>query len=174
MGHAPHLLEELGLPPSGDPITQPPPGANARIVAIYDYWRRIAPGPGVLPGRQHLDPVDIPKLLPNVWLLDVVGTPPRFRTRLVGTALRRAGIPLRPGVFIDDPVPPEHRETMLSRIREITASRQPQWRRGRPFLPHATEVFEIERIFLPLAADGTNVDMLLCLSVLYESTGKAW
>jgi len=175
MAHAPHLLVELELPPSGDgPITRPPPGANAKIVAIYDYWRRIAPAPGVLPARQHLDPVDIPKLLSNVWLLDVVGAPQRFRTRLVGTALQRAGIPLRPGVFIDDPVPPTLKETMLSRIREITASRQPQWRRGRPFLPHATEVFEIERIFLPLAADGWTVDMLLCLSVLYESTGKEW
>ncbi|HXP75345.1 MAG TPA: PAS domain-containing protein [Stellaceae bacterium] len=162
------------MPPSDDPITRPPPGANARIVALYDYWRRIAPGAGLLPGRQHLDPADIPRLLPNVWLLDVVGTPPRFRTRLIGTALQRAGIPLRPGVFIDDPVPPALREAMLSRLREIPASRQPQWRRGRPYLPHATEVFEIERIYLPLAADGSAVDMLLCLSVLYESTGKEW
>jgi len=157
-----------------DAITGPPAGANPKIVAIYEYWRRIAPGPGVLPGRRHVDPADIPKLLPYLWLVDVVGSPQRFRTRLVGTALQRAGIPLKPGVFMDDPVPPALKETMLSRIREITVSRQPQWRRGRPYLPHAKEVFEIERIFLPLAADGRTVDMLLCLSVLYESTGKEW
>jgi hypothetical protein len=91
MADAPHPLGESALPPSGN--ARPPPGANAKIVAIYDYWRRIAPGPGLLPGRQHLDPADIPKLLLSVRLL---GTPPRFRARRIGTALQRAGIPLRP------------------------------------------------------------------------------
>jgi hypothetical protein len=174
MARTPRPPEETGLPPNGDPVTQPPPGANAKIVAIYEYWRRIAPGAGLLPGRQHLDPADIPKLLPNVWLVDVVGTPARFRTRLIGTALQKAGIPLSPGVFMDDAVPPALKETLLSHLRHVAASREPQWRRGRPYLPHATEVFEIERIFLPLAADGTTVDMLLNLSVLYESSGKEW
>jgi hypothetical protein len=45
-----------GLPPSDDKITRPPPGASAKIVAIYDYWRRIASRADVLPGRQHLHP----------------------------------------------------------------------------------------------------------------------
>ena len=174
MARAPRPPENIVLPSSGDPFTGPPPGANAKIVAIYEYWRRIAPGVDLLPGRRHLDPADIPKLLPNVWLVDVVGSPARFRTRLIGTALQQAGIPLSPGVFMDDAVPPALKETLLSHLRHVAASRQPQWRRGRPYLPHATEVFEIERIFLPLAADGATVDMLLNLSVLYESSGKEW
>jgi hypothetical protein len=165
---------EIGLLPSEAVITRPPPGANAKIVAIYDYWRRIAPGPDLLPGRQHLDPADIPKLLPNVWLIDVVGTPRRFRARLMGTALQRSGTPLKPGVYVDDPIAPELKEAVLSEFRFVAETRQPLWFRGQANAPHVSEIFELERIYLPLAADGVTVDMLLCLSVLYESSGKEW
>jgi hypothetical protein len=159
---------------SDDKITRPPPGANAKIVAIYDYWRSIAPGAGILPGRQHMDPLEIPKLLPYVWLVDVVGTPRRFRARLMGTALQRSGTPLRPGVYVDDPIRPELKEKVLSDFRFAAETRQPVWFRGPANAPHISEIYELERIFLPLAADGTNVDMLLNLSVLYVSSGQEW
>jgi hypothetical protein len=155
-------------------VTRPPPGAHAKIVAIYDYWRRIAPGPGLLPGRRHLDPADIPKLLPNVWLIDVVGMPRRFRARLIGTTLQRSGLMLKPGAYVEDPIPPELREKVLSDFRFVAESREPLWFRGVPKAPHDSEIFELERIFLPLAADGANVDMLLNLSVLYRSAAKEW
>src|SRR5690242_1355091 len=74
-------------------ITRPPATAGPEIVALYDYWRSKAPGEGLLPGRRHIDPVDIPRLLPNVWLLDVVDDPRRFRVRLVGGALILSGTP---------------------------------------------------------------------------------
>jgi PAS domain len=155
-------------------VTRPPPGAHAKIVAIYDYWRRIAPGPGLLPGRRHLDPVDIPKLLPNVWLIDVVGMPRRFRARLIGTTLQRSGLTLKPGAYVEDPIRPELREKVLSEFRFVAESGQPLWFRGAPKAPHDTEIFELERIYLPLAADGATVDMLLNLSVLYKSAGEEW
>jgi hypothetical protein len=171
---APHFFGETGLSGSDEKIIRPPPGANAKIVAIYDYWRRIAPGPGMLPGRRHMDPLDIPKLLPYVWLVDVVGTPRRFRARLMGTALQRSGTPLRPGVYVDDPIAPELKEKVLSDFRFAAETRQPVWFRGAANAPHVSEIYELERIFLPLAADGTNVDMLLNLSVLYVSSGQEW
>jgi hypothetical protein len=175
MGHATHLLEELRLSPSGDgPITRAPAGANARIVAIHDYWHRIAPGAGLLPGRRHLDPVDIPSLLPNLWLVDVVGEPRRFRARLIGTTLQRSGIPLKPGIYVEDPIAAAQRETVLADFRFVAETRQPVWFRGAPRAPHDTAIFEIERIFLPLAADGTTVDMLLNLTVFYDASGKEW
>jgi len=40
MFRAPRPPENIVLPPSGDPFTEPPPGANAKIVAIHQYWRR--------------------------------------------------------------------------------------------------------------------------------------
>ncbi len=157
-----------------DRITQPPPGASAKVVSLYEYWRRIAPAPGVLPGRQHLHPTEIPKLLPNVWLVDVEGEPKRFRMRLIGSALQQAGIPHKPGDFVETPVPPALRQAALSDFRFVVSAREPVWFRGTPRVPHAKEVYEIERIYLPLAADGATVDVLLCMTVFYKSTGEEW
>ena len=63
---------------------------------MRDYLAGVAP-PGRLPGRQHIDPVDFPTLLPFVNLVDVEREQGegeqgardagrmRFRYRLVGT-----------------------------------------------------------------------------------------
>ncbi|MGH7123029.1 MAG: PAS domain-containing protein, partial [Stellaceae bacterium] len=142
-------------------ITRPPAGARSEIVAIYDYWRGKAPADGLLPGRRHIDPVEIPQLLPNIWLVDVVDDPRRFRVRLVGTALVDAGIPVRVGDFIVDRLLPEQRAGALAEFESVVRSREPLWYRGPVNLRHDTYVHEIERIFLPLAADGRHVDMLL-------------
>lgn len=151
-------------------ITRPPAAAKAEIVAIYDYWRNKAPAAGLLPGRQHIDPMEIPRLLPNVWLVDVVDDVRRFRVRLIGTALVDVGIPLKVGDFIFDRLAPELRHT-LAEFESVVRTREPLWYRGAVNLRHDTYVHEIERIFLPLAADGRTVDMLLCLSLIQRAEG---
>jgi hypothetical protein len=147
-------------------ITRPPATARPEVVALYDYWRSKAPCEGVLPGRQHIDPIEIPKLLQYVWLLDVVPDPRRFRVRLVGTALIQTGTPARTGDFMADFMPPDKRQTSLADLEAVVQSREPWWYRGPVILRHETYVQEVERIVLPLAADGRHVDMLLCMSVI--------
>ncbi len=149
-------------------ITRPPAGAKPEIVAIYDYWRSKLPADGMLPGRRDIDPTEIPRLLPNVWLVDVVEDPRRFRVRLIGTALVDAGIPLRVGDFIFDRLVPELRHT-LAEFESVVRTREPLWYRGPVNLRHDTYVHEIERIFLPLASDRRHVDMLLCLSLIQRA-----
>lgn len=41
-----------------------PDDAHAVIRQGLTYWRAAAPGPGLLPGRQHIDPLGMPSLLP--------------------------------------------------------------------------------------------------------------
>jgi hypothetical protein len=147
-------------------ITRPPAAAKPEIVALYDYWRSKAPADGLLPGRRHIDPIEIPKLLPHVWLVDVVDDPRRFRVRLLGTTLVDTGTPLRVGDFIVDRLLPEQRADTLAEFESVVQSREPLWYRGPLNLRHGTYVHEVERIFLPLAADGRRVDMLLCLSLI--------
>src|SRR3546814_18827524 len=65
-----------------------PEDAAPKIKALLAYWQSIHPAGGGLPGRRHLDPVDIPELLPNIWMIDVKRGPLRFRFRLVGTEIR--------------------------------------------------------------------------------------
>ena len=150
-------------------ITRPAATARPEVVALFDYWRSKAPRQGVLPGRQHIDPIEIPRLLQYAWLLDVVDDPRRFRVRLVGTELVRTGTPARTGDFMADHMPPDRREALLAELEAVVQSGEPMWYRGPVILRHDTYVQEVERIVLPLAADGQHVDMLLCLSVIQRA-----
>jgi hypothetical protein len=124
-----------------------------------------------LPGRKHIDPVDIPSLLENIWLIDVIaGTPERFRVRLIGEKLRRLGNPVKPGDFLDQHL--EEATASMADMRFVVAERQPVWFRGQAELHHTTTMFELERLFLPLAADGTHVDMVLGVAIFYTLQGK--
>jgi hypothetical protein len=150
-----------------------PETAHPKIVQLHDYWKSKAGSRGLLPSRRDIDPTEIPKLLENVWLLDVVGqTPPRFRFRLIGDAIRRQGIPGRPGDFIDQFFSPGIGDARLADLHAVVATGTPSWSRGKPMLQHQNEVSELERILLPLATDGRRVDMLLCLTVFYRSDGQ--
>jgi hypothetical protein len=150
--------------------TTPPPGAHSKIVVLHRYWQSLAPGRGLLPGRRALDPVQIPTLLENLWLVDIVGTPRRFRLRLTGDAVRRMGFGLKPGEFLDDFM--KEGDLPLRQFRFLAETGKPVWFRGRAFAPHAKTVTELERLSLPLASDGVTVDVMLCLTVFYTLDGK--
>src|SRR5258708_28088876 len=50
---------------------RPPAATDPRLRAFFAYWRSKAP-PDRLPGRQHIDPLDIPRLLQHIAMFDVV------------------------------------------------------------------------------------------------------
>jgi hypothetical protein len=151
-------------------ITELPPTAHPKAVAIHAYWKKLAPQSGVLPGRKHIDPIDIPSLLENIWLIDVVGEPQRFRVRLIGENIRRLGNPVKPGDFLDQHL--SDAAPAMADLRFVVSERKPLWFRGSAELHHTTTMFELERLFLPLAADGTTVDMVLGFAVFYTLQGK--
>ena len=51
---------------------------------LYDYWLTLADEDTGLPSVQRFDPLYLPKLLPNVWILEVEPATHRFRMRLTG------------------------------------------------------------------------------------------
>ena len=68
-----------------DPARQEPEASKFR--ALFDYWRSRRNGEGLVL-RASVDPVDIPHLLANVFLVDVVrDAVTRYRFRLVGTRI---------------------------------------------------------------------------------------
>jgi hypothetical protein len=58
--------------------------AQEIISEALAYWRRVGGG-RCMPSRRDLDPVDIPRLLPFVMLVDVLSGPLDFKFRLIGT-----------------------------------------------------------------------------------------
>src|SRR5690348_15047812 len=63
-----------------------PPLAAQTVVVAPSYWERIR-GSRAMPRRCDIDPLDIPRLLPFVRLVDVLENPRAFRFRLVGTEI---------------------------------------------------------------------------------------
>src|SRR5215831_9770505 len=53
---------------------------------IYEYWLAKC-GQRRMPSRPDIDPTQIPKLLKNVMLVDVLREPIRFQYRLIGTSV---------------------------------------------------------------------------------------
>lgn len=144
-----------------------PDDCHPKIQAILSYWQSRRPG-NRLPGRQHLDPIDIPRLLPNIWLIDVTHNPMRFRMRLVGTRVVAYAGEDNTGAWIDEKWP-DYNDAAL---RQVVAQRNPSWWRGpSQFRPEKNYV-ELERVRLPLAQDGETVDMILCLTIFYDQTGR--
>ncbi|MBL8671836.1 MAG: PAS domain-containing protein [Alphaproteobacteria bacterium] len=149
-------------------IPRPPDFAtwHPKVQAAFDYWTEIQPGSG-LAGRQHIDPARIVPLLPNVYLLDVLrGARLDYRYRIFGTELvNRVGRDLT-GRRLSEIGLPTEIEQVLARLVEHGGY---DWRRGPPINPALPKYLTLERIALPLARDGSTVDMLFGVSVFVSA-----
>jgi PAS domain len=137
---------------------------------LVDYWRAIHPAAG-LPGRQHFDPVDIPHLLANIRMLDVVGQPPRFRIRLAGTGVVKTVGEDQTSQWLDEAFPGFERSSAALGLNDVVRTGRLNWRRGNPRLLEGKEYMVIERVYLPFARDGQTVDLILSYVLLGDSRG---
>lgn len=133
---------------------------------LYEYWLGIHPGGERLPGRQHLDPVELssrhPQLLQHLWLVDVERDPLRFRLRLVGSAVYMTSPFARAGHYVDEFIDPASRtETLQTSFTHVVETRQPTFQRGLPRVTSSRVARELARLSLPLATDGETVDVIL-------------
>lgn len=149
-----------------------PHDAHPKIRRIHEYWEAIHPERG-LPGRQHFDPVDVPDLLANIRLVDVVGEPPRFQVRLCGDKIRDHFGSCQQGLFFDEMFPGFASRASGRDFKAAIATGQPQFHQGYCELNPAKEFIPIERVVLPLAADGETVDILLVVSLFGETGHRA-
>jgi hypothetical protein len=154
---------------------EPPAEAHPKIVQLIRHWQALAPAPGMLPGRQHFDPLRVHQLMPHLWLVDVVPDDPRrYRVRLVGGALVNARAPIRRGHFLSDAMTPEEARRSNELFGRIASLRHVDWRRGPSVLRHMDHVFALERVMMPMAADGVSVDMMLCMTLFYWTDGRIY
>jgi hypothetical protein len=143
----------------GDPVQS----LDRILAAISDpiikqaglYWRgKIVSGR--LPSRGDIDPLEIPALLPFIFLWNVEHAPLRFRGRLVGS--RIAAIAGRDATgryldFIDD------NGVIEAEYRTAAASGLPRYQERRAHWPNHDHKY-YARLLMPLAKDGRSVDML--------------
>lgn len=130
-----------------------------RLRTLHDYWNAQR-GARTMPARADIDPVDLPRLLPNLILVGVAGEPPRFRFRVVGTEIVfRYGTEVT-GRELDDIDLGSELGAVRAQYEETVRERAPTYCR------HQIETaggkhLRYERLLLPLAPDGVRVDMML-------------
>jgi len=143
------------------------PPCDLRLANLHRYWLSIHPGPYTLPGRQHFDPIAVPKLLPWIWLADVHRNPLRFKYRLVGTVHGEAGGRDLTGQWLDEGHPGFAMSSACSHFTSAADAHEIGYYRGPPDYVIKKDYVLIERLILPLARNGKDVDILLGITVLY-------
>jgi len=129
--------------------------------AAYDYWSdRCAGRP--MPARRDLDPVDIPRLLPYVILVDVLSEEPLdMRYRLIGTAVRdRIRIDMTRTRLLDVPGQGPGSVVWDTRARCVQ-TRAPVYDDQTPYVGPSEYVRRVRQGHLPLSEDGRVVNMIM-------------
>ena len=133
--------------------------SSAAIKQVYGYWRSKCEGDR-MPRRRDIDPVEIPRLLPHLTIVEVVPDERRYVYRLVGTkeveirGRDPTGKSVLDGFFgpsLDD---------ALSCYDTVVASRRPHYDDS-PYVTPNGRFSDDETLFLPLSEDGENVSRIL-------------
>jgi CheY-like chemotaxis protein len=120
----------------------------------YEFWLQKCAG-RPFPDRADLDPADIKDILPHLTIIEVAGSDrePRFRYRLVGTAVVDAVGKDRTGCFADEVLQGRHADFLFGLWREVCAS-------GCPI--YAASAYDIESDELAFSSDsGLSRERLL-------------
>ncbi|WP_374634992.1 PAS domain-containing protein [Ferrovibrio sp.] len=140
---------------------------HPNIKRLYEHWRALAPD-RPLPGRQHIDPLNFPDLLPGIWLLQVERDPLRFRYRLAGTNIVEVAGHEVTGLYMEEAHPQiKNQPNALARYINAAKNGRPSRRKGKATLWQHKDFHLIENLLLPLAKDGETVDMILVYTQLY-------
>jgi len=143
------------------------PITDERLQQAHDYWRRKA-GVRAMPGRADIEPGDIPRLLPDLMLVDVLDDG-RYRYRLIGTANSDAHGFNATGRHLDEVLPgPEYRAHVLGLYDECLRSRRPVYSESVFISPrHRVTERHTKVLFLPLSDDGDRINMVMVLQVFF-------
>lgn len=128
---------------------------------LYEYWLSKFED-GKIPGRSDVDPLDFPKILPHICLIDVERTDGRlqFRFRLFGTHHQEFNQQDFTGKTIDEVFPPDAAAKVNAAYTHVVETAEPHyWREDLAF--EGRKHIGYERLICPLASDGETVDMLI-------------
>lgn len=144
--------------PSGSAQIGPDTIENLSLLRLHEIWRAKRNG-REFPARRDFDPAELKFILGSLLILDVQPGP-RFRFRLHGTKLvMLAGYDMT-GRDVEDLPVLENRRVLATRCRLLLDERRPMAiRMSRPLEGRR---YNYEALWLPLASDGSSIDMLMC------------
>ncbi len=139
-------------------MSQPP---RKEFEALRARWQEHCQD-GRLPCRSAFPPESLGPWIGHIQLVEVVRQDERarFRARLVGTRIVYYQGRDNTGRYLDEVVPEEERDAILAPYRDCMDRRQPVYS---VFYNCGAAAIssELERMILPLASDGDQVDQFL-------------
>jgi hypothetical protein len=129
------------------------------VKRMYAYWRSKCEG-GRPPKRSAIDPVDIPRFLPQITIVEVVADERRYVYRLVGTkeveirGRDPTGKSVLEGFFGPS------LEDALGCYDTVVRTCRPHYD-ATPYITPNGRFSDDETLFLPLSEDGSTVNRIL-------------
>ncbi len=168
----------MGIHPNLQALDEALAQSQAQNVREFlSYFRKLHPQDR-LPGRDAFDPIELPRLLPNIVLAKVMpspepGTPPRFLVKVAGDTVMKS---------VSRPMIGRHLDEFVTEgdqsVRYPIADRQQVvetgclvFRRGKPRLKFRLDFSSIEVCHFPLASDGRTVDHIISI-IIYEALDR--
>jgi hypothetical protein len=114
-----------------------------------------------MPSRQDIDPTAIPKLLPYVFMYNVVADGGGYTVRLAGEEIVRLFGPHLTGQPAGSGMTPSGAATLIQVLDTVTTERVPRFRAGKAFWHPDRKYQDYEGCFMPLSSDGKTVNIVL-------------
>ena len=138
---------------------------------LYDYWLSLAQEASGLPSVQGFDPLNLPRLLPNLWIVEVDAASGRFRMRLTGENINAIYGRSIAGLYFKDVFQPGDVEIIVARYSRALSE---------PAIFHASgSVYAAggnltvgERLGLPMLGREGQTNILLGATVYRRSLDK--
>lgn len=132
----------------------------------FAYWDGKRAGRS-LPARGDIEPTEIPALLPNIFLVDVLEAPPRFHLRLMGTAFRQWFRIELTGCTFTQSQPAGAMQRYFTDWREVALARRSRWIRCTHWFDRSgRDGMAWTGLVMPLAkSEDAPVDMLFGATV---------
>jgi hypothetical protein len=131
---------------------------------LHAYWRSKYLN-GRLPSRDAIEPGPVHKLLPRIYLVDVLRGPGSkslgFRFRLAGSEHFEINEIELTGLTIEQAFAPDKVDAVRAAYSEVVTSCRPLLTRKMASCVEDRNHIYFDRLLLPLASDGATVDMIL-------------
>jgi hypothetical protein len=145
---------------SGFQIETPPVLADARLRSLYEYWHALGVAAGGLPQVQALDPLHLPRLLSNLWILEVAPDTQRFRMRLAGESINAVYRRNIGGQYFSDVFQPSEVALMVERYSRTLTEPAIVRAIGTVYVA-AGRLIQGERLALPMLGRSGYTDTML-------------
>jgi hypothetical protein len=141
------------------PSAQTFPFKTHVVREAYSYWLSKSKT-GRLPSRRDIRPEEITSLLPYIYLVEVIGDPPSFKYRLVGTQFYQWTRREYTGVTVNAAEYGPNWENIYNDYLTAVRSRAPMYSEYIVAPWPEREFLTYERIIAPLSDDSMTVNML--------------